>query len=46
VLGDLSIFIVGKDEYDELACKLNLYLSSILYLFVQGSRFFLILRSF
>lgn len=21
VLGDVSIFVVGKDEYDELACK-------------------------
>ena len=21
VLGDVSIYVVGKDEYDELACK-------------------------
>lgn len=21
VLGDVSIFVAGKDEYDELACK-------------------------
>ena len=21
VLGDVSVFVVGKDEYDELACK-------------------------
>lgn len=24
MLGDVSIFVVGKDEYDELACKLIL----------------------
>ncbi|KAE9449410.1 hypothetical protein C3L33_18695, partial [Rhododendron williamsianum] len=26
VLGDVSIFLVGKDEYDELACEYILYL--------------------
>lgn len=26
VLGDVSVFLVGKDEYDELACEYILYL--------------------
>lgn len=29
VLGDVSIYVVGKDEYDELACKYSLLNSSL-----------------
>lgn len=29
VLGDVSVYVVGKDEYDELACKCSLFLTSI-----------------
>lgn len=36
VLGDVSIYVVGKDEYDELACKYILHSLCIQPKFVRG----------
>ena len=33
MLGDVSIFVVGKDEYDELACKYMLLSLSMMHVF-------------
>ncbi|KAG6474136.1 hypothetical protein ZIOFF_068060 [Zingiber officinale] len=36
MLGDVSIFIVGKDEYDELTCCFYFFDTIVLFFYLKG----------